>query len=59
MTNPINHLKSKYTEEYRGYEELHSYEQQGSSQDSREVQLKQLTLAEAEELHKPWDINDQ
>ena len=52
-------MKSKHTEEYRRYEELRSDEQQGSSTKGKGAQLRQLTLAEAEELHKPWDINDQ
>ena len=49
----------KHTEEYRRYEELRSDEQQGSSTKGKGAQLRQLTLTEAEELHKPWDINDQ
>ena len=59
MTNLIHHLKSKHTEEYRRYEELRSDEQQGLSTKGKGAQLRQLTLAEVEELHKPWDINDQ
>ena len=55
-------MKSKHLEEYKKYEDLCSDEQQGSSTNgkgSREAQLRQLTLVEAEQLHKPWDINDQ
>ena len=61
-SNLVYHLKSKHLEEYKRYEDLCSNEQQGSSTKGKgniEAQLRQLTLAEAEQLHKPWDINDQ
>ena len=61
-SNLVYHLKSKHLEEYKKYEDLCSNEQQGSSIKGKgniEAQLRQLTLAEAEQLHKPWDINDQ
>ena len=63
MTNLVQHLKSKHTEGYLKYEELQSTEKaKGTSAKGkrcRGAHFKQLTLAEAEELHKPWDINDQ
>ena len=62
-TNLINHLKSKHPEEYKNYEELKvTKEKETNSKDRQssgnEAKLKQVTLPEARDLLKPWDIND-
>ena len=62
-TNLVNHLKSKHPEEYKSYEELKvTKEKEINSKDRQsngnEAKLKQITLPEARDLLKPWDIND-
>ena len=62
-TNLVNHLKSKHPKEYKNYEELKvTKEKEINSKDQQsngnEATLKQVTLPEARDLLKPWDIND-
>ena len=62
-TNLVNHLKSKHPEEYKNYEELKvTKEKEINIKDRQsygnETTLKQVTLPEARDLLKPWDIND-
>jgi len=66
-THIIHHLKLKHPEEHKKYEELKAAkEKDTSSKDKQatklnttdELKLKQVTLVEARDLLKPWDIND-
>ena len=59
-TNLIHHLKTKHNEEYARYNRLkaNSDEKQKESSISEGMRLRQVSLQEAAELRKLWDIND-
>ena len=60
-SNLVHHLKTKHGQEYAEYEKKKSEKQPEAPQASSLNEagpLQQISLMEAAELHKQWDIND-
>ena len=60
-SNLVHHLKTKHGQEYAEYEKKKSEKQPEAPQASSSNEagpLRQISLMEAAELHKQWDIND-
>ena len=57
-SNLVNHLQ-RHSEEYKKYEEMKAAaKEKETTKTASESKLKQVTLAQAEDMRKVWDIND-
>ena len=59
VTNLVHHLKTKHGQEYAEYEKSEKQTEAPQASSSNEAApLRQISLMEAAELRKQWDIND-